>query len=242
MEKPVKRINLLAKKIGIESIDIAMILIYIISHDKKLAWGQTYGQHSKSKNHAAMAQKAFNLPKIVQFIKMIGGTIAINTSLYLSMRGLPNDGVKQLNNILSTCLIDSSSGAYRLDKIEYILSYAIDHGLSLDTIISEGDNMSGVRTKMPVIMAESEKEKNETIFIKFTANMSRAEYLDYLIQEQGRTATQKEKNAFTLKISDFMNFKDDKSNELKPLIYLCDRQHISYLKRLSSVAKGSFNR
>lgn len=253
MEKPIKRLNLLAKRIGLDKKDIAMILIYLVSHDKVLAWGQTYGITSKSKNFAQMASTSFNRQKVRLFIEEVGGLVALSTELYLSMRGNPNIDLKELNRILCAVLIDPSTDMYRIDKIQHLLNYSIDHGLTVDYIDKQGkgnnrrhnDNVAGrgdgVGDKMTDGEIQDDKSEFNSPFIKLTAGMSRAEYLDFLIQEQGRTPTQKDKNAFTLKISDFMAFKNDTKTELRPTIYLCDNEHTSYLERLSSAAKGTFS-
>lgn len=256
MEKPITRINLLAKRIGLDKSDIAMCIIYIMTHDKVLAWSQTKGHKSKSKNLGSMAQQAFNKPKPKQFIEMLGGMLSINAALYFSQSGLPNESTKELNDILKTVLIDPKTDLYRLDKINHVLSFALANGLNLvdkegkrvgksfiiedeeletDTMAVNSDEMTDAEKELLRI----EEEKN---FIKLTPEMSRDDFLLYLIQEQGRSANQKAKNDFTLKISEYMAFKNDKTNELRPTIYLCNREHTSTLERLSSLAKGSFNK
>ena len=254
MQKPITRINLLAKRIGLSKIDTAMCLIYIMSHDKVLAWQSTKGQSSTSKHVGSMAQQAFLKDNIKQFIEDIGGLLAFESSLHLSMRGVLNKDTKELNNIFKALLINPSNGQYKLEKIEHVLSYAINNGLTLEDLCKRqsreaeqrGDNMAvfngGDTDRMTDVKRQlRENEQNKNLIV-LSSDMSAEDYLNFLIQEQGRTENQKDKNAFSLKISDYMQFKHDKTNELKPTIYLCNRESTSYLQRLSSLAKGTFNK
>ena len=232
-EKTGTKIKMLAKKLGLNDDALSFALLYALTQDLVFSFTCTYGHKSKSKNFASVARVKIKDEKIQTFLREIGNTIAFKSAEYFNSRGTVNQDIKELNKILDIMLTKGKDNAISLDKISNIVNYSIDHNQNVCHVDSD---------KMAV--GESELSNDLEILkdeIELTPNMNKGEYLLYLIQEQGKAANQKDKNAFTLKISDYMAFKLDKNDQQRPLIYMPNRNQKSYLERLSSCAKGSIS-
>lgn len=217
-EKPRTRLKVLSKKIGLSDQQLAMCLLYCMTHDKVFSWKQTIGINSNSNHPAQAANNHFNSIPVKKFFEQMGGIMAWKAEDYLTFRGNNKPIAKKITAITNKHLYKASTDAIDPSKIEDIGKLEQINS-EIDKIYEE-DNKSTDRQKL----TNEKKENNLPIInindIQMKASMSRTEFLDYLIQEQGKCETQKDKNLFTLKIHEHMNFKEDKSNELRPIWYL----------------------
>lgn len=218
MEKAGTRLKVLAHKLKMSDTQLAMVLIYIISHDKVFAWTETMGKKSASKNKAQGANVAFNVTCVKAFLEQIGGIIAWKAEDHLTYRGNNKPATKVMTEQINKQIYNEKTNRPDLAYFDKFKIEVTEEGKEMEEEAT--DIMAGDTDILTDKIKESNNFNPDESGIIMHAGMSRSEFLDYLIQEQRKSKNQKDKNLFTLKIHDFMAFKEDRSNELRPVLYL----------------------